>query len=306
MKIAVLGTGAMGSVYAGLLGAGDNEVWAVDPWREHMAAIEEHGLRVEGASGDRVTRIRATTDPGETGICDLVIVATKAAQVIDAARSASPLLGPGTTVLTIQNGLGAAERLATVIPAAHIVVGVAGGFGSSIVEPGRVHHHNMQLIRIGEMHGAITHRVRRLEELWRTAGFTVQAYDDINQLVWEKFICNCTFSGPCTVLRRTFAEVMEDEHAWGVARACGLEAYAAGRAKGVSFSFGDPVDYITRFGACMPDARPSMLLDHLAGRRSEIDAINGMVPVVAREVGTAAPVNEVVVALVRALERNFA
>ncbi|MDX1515052.1 MAG: ketopantoate reductase C-terminal domain-containing protein, partial [Gammaproteobacteria bacterium] len=131
------------------------------------------------------------------------------------------------------------------------------------------------------------------------------AFDDIEQLVWEKFICNVTFSGPCTVLRRPIGEIMADENAWSVALACGLEAHAAGVAKGVKFSFHDPKAYIHDFGSKIPGARPSMLLDHLAGRRSEIDAINGMVPVVAREFGVPAPVNQVIVALVKALERNF-
>ena len=98
---------------------------------------------------------------------------------------------------------------------------------------------------------------------------------------------------------------MNDANGWQVASGCGLEAYAAGKAKGVNFSFDDPLAYITDFGSKMPNARPSMLLDHMAGRRSEIDAINGMVPVVAREVGTAAPINEVIVALVRARESEF-
>ena len=114
-----------------------------------------------------------------------------------------------------------------------------------------------------------------------------------------------TFSGPCTVLRKTIGQVMASEHAWNVALRCGLEAHAAGVARGVNFSFDDAAKYIHAFGSKMPDARPSMLLDHLAGRRSEIDAINGMVPVVAREVGTEAPANEVIASLVRDLESAF-
>ena len=99
---------------------------------------------------------------------------------------------------------------------------------------------------------------------------------------------------------------MADDGAWQVALGCGLEAHAAGVARGVRFSFEDAAAYIEAFGSKIPGARPSMLLDHLARRRSEIDAINGMVPVIAREVGTAAPYNEVITALVRARESAFA
>ena len=81
MKIAIVGTGAMGSVYAGLFASAGHEVWAIDRWREHVDAIREKGLRVEGASGDRTVRIHATTEPGEAGPCDLVVLATKAMHV---------------------------------------------------------------------------------------------------------------------------------------------------------------------------------------------------------------------------------
>ena len=90
MRIAVVGTGAMGSVYAGLLAAAGNEVWAIDTWQEHIDSIRERGLRVEGASGDRTVRLDATTDASEPGPCDLVIIATKAAGVASAAASIGP------------------------------------------------------------------------------------------------------------------------------------------------------------------------------------------------------------------------
>ncbi len=305
MKIAVMGTGAMGSVYAGLLADAGNEVWAIDVWPEHVQAMRERGLRVEGASGDRTVRVHATGDPADAGPCDLVIIATKASGVGAAARAAEPLVGPDTLILTIQNGLGAGERICEHLPPDNVLLGVAGGFGASMKGPGHVHHNGMELIRLGEMKGGITDRLRRVEDTWREAGFNVRSFDDIEQLIWEKFICNVTFSGPCTVLRKTIGEVMGSEHAWGVALRCGLEAHAAGVARGVNFSFDDAARYIHAFGSKMPGARPSMLLDHLAGRRSEIDAINGMVPVVAREVGTEAPANEVISSLVRDLESAF-
>jgi 2-dehydropantoate 2-reductase len=305
MKIAVVGVGAMGSVYAGLLAEAGHEVWAIDVWPEHVAAIREHGLRVEGASGDRTVKLSATTDPAEAGACDLVILATKAAGVAPAAQALSPLLGEETPILTIQNGLGAAERLEQYVPSERILIGVAGGFAASMRGPGHAHHHGMELVRLGERAGGITPRLEAVAKVWEEAGFRVKTYDDIDQLVWEKFIVNVTFNGPCTAFLRSAKEVIEDPITWRVAMGCGREAFEAGRAKGVKFSFDDPEDYIQRFRERVPDARPSMLQDHEAGRRSEIDAINGMVPVVAKEVGTAAPYNEVITAVVKAREATF-
>ena len=102
MKIAVVGAGAMGSVYAGILGDAGNEVWALDVWAEHVEAINRSGLTVEGASGRRTVRINATSDPAEIGVCDLVVIATKARDVETAARRAKPLVGRETVVLPDQ------------------------------------------------------------------------------------------------------------------------------------------------------------------------------------------------------------
>ena len=303
MKIAVVGVGAMGSVYAGLLASAGNEVWAIDTWREHIDAIRARGLRVEGASGDRTVRLDATTDASDPGPCDLVIIATKADGVASAAASIGPLLRDDTLVLTIQNGLGAAERICRHLPADNVLLGVAGGFGASIRGPGHAHHNGMELVRLGELGGGITERLERIGSVWRDAGFNVKCFDDINQLVWEKFVCNVAYSGSCTIFECTIAGVQANQHAWKVASGCAAEAYAAGVAKGVRFSFDDPVAHVREFGRKIPHSRPSMLQDYLAKRPSEIDAINGMVPVVAREVGTAAPYNEVVTAIVKAKER---
>ena len=306
MKIAVVGVGAMGSVYAGLLADAGNEVWAIDIREDHLNAIREQGLRIEGASGDRIVKqLKVSTRAADAGSCDLVIIATKASGIESAARCIPPLLHNDTLILTIQNGLGAAERICQYLPPDNILLGVAGGFGASLKAPGHVHHNGMELIRVGEMKGGLTSRVERIVDVWQTAGFTVKGYEDIQQLIWEKFVCNVTFSASCTVFGCTVEEVMDDTHAWKIARGCGLEAYAVSQAKGISMSFDDPEKYITAFGQKLPKARPSMLLDHLERRPSEIDAINGMVPIVANEVGLRAPYNEVMTAIVKSRESMF-
>ncbi len=306
MKIAIHGTGAMGSVYAALFAEAGHEVWAVDPWQDHVAAINAQGLRLEGASGDRtVSGIRATTDIAEAGACDLIVIAAKAAGVGPAARAIAPVLTPDTLVLTIQNGLGAAERIAAHMPVNNVLLGVADGFGAALKGPGHAHHAAMKLIRIGEIGGGRMDRAEGLAESWRNAGFEARAFDDIQQLIWEKFLCNVTFSAPCTVFGATVGELMDHPERWAIALAAMQEAYALARVLNVNLSFDDPVAYVTAFGARMPDARPSMLLDHMAGRRSELDAINGAVPPLGRAHGIATPTNDVLAAVLRQREESF-
>ena len=183
-----------------------------------------------------------------------------------------------------------------------IVVGIAGGFGASVVAPGHVHHHGMELVRLGEPGGQVSPRVEQIAETWRAAGFAVQAEDDVERLVWEKLVCNVCFSGTCTVLERTIGEVLDDPHAWSIASSCALEAYEVAVASGVALGFDDPVEHTAAFGERIRDARPSMLLDRLAGRPSEIDAINGAIPSRATVLGLVAPVNATITALVKAGE----
>ena len=195
MKIAVIGVGAMGSVYAGLLADGGHEVWAIDVWQDHLDAIRSNGLRVEGASGDRTVKtLNVSSDAADAGVCDLYIIATKASGVGPAASAIASLMGPDSLVLTIQNGLGAGERIGEHMPVENVLLGVADGFGASMKGPGHAHHNAMNLIRIGEMGGGLSPRLLEIADVWKGAGFNVKAFDDINQLIWEKFICNCTYS----------------------------------------------------------------------------------------------------------------
>ena len=173
LRIAIVGTGAMGSVYAGLLGDAGNDIWAIDIWKEHIDAIRTNGLRVEGASGDRIVRINATCEPSEVALCDMIIIATKAGDVSSAVKSINPMIGPNTVIVTIQNGIGTAEQISRIIPQNRILIGVAGGFGASLKGPGHVHHHGMELIRLGEMAGGLSPRLEQIVRIWRDAGFNV-------------------------------------------------------------------------------------------------------------------------------------
>lgn len=290
----------MGSVYAGLLGAAGNDVTAVDVNGEHVEAIRQRGLRVSGASGERVVQMAATTRPAAVGVVELVVIATKAMDARVAAGSAEPLIGPQTTVLTIQNGLGAADAVAEVVDERQLVVGVAGGFGASLVEPGHAHHHGMELVRLGERTGPAGARCERIADVWRAAGFTVKTYDDVSRLLWEKLICNACYAGVCGLLELTIGEVVESPHAWAIASRCAQEALDVGRACGVNLEIADCAAYVRDYGLAIPGARPSLLLDLLAGRPTEVEWINGSVPREGEKVGVEAPTNALITSLVLA------
>lgn len=305
-RVAIVGCGAMGSVYAGLMASAGHDLHCITKWPDHAEAMDNLGLRVEGASGDRTVRVHGSTTTEGIGPCDLVIIATKAFDVEEAARSALPLLGAETVVQTIQNGLGSAERVAPIVGADRLAVGVVGGFGASMRGPGHVHHNGMEMIRFGAFAGLPRERLAASAAIWESAGFKTALFDDLGRMVWEKLIMNVAFSGTSALTGLTIGEILADPNAWQVARGCAEEALAVARASGVKLEVGDPIEHIQKLGGKIGGARPSMLLDHLEGRRSEIDAINGAIPRVGKEVGVPTPVNDLVVALVKARERRFA
>jgi 2-dehydropantoate 2-reductase len=296
----------MGSVYAGLMASAGHEVHAVTLWEDHAHAMAANGLRVEGISGDRTVHLASagTTTEG-IGACDLVIIATKAYDVEAAARSSLPLLGEATVVQTIQNGLGSPERVARIIDPRRLAVGVVGGFGASLRAPGHVHHNGMEVTWFGAFDGLPKALLERSAETWTTAGFKVALHDDVQRMVWSKLLVNVTVSGPACATGMTIGEIMDHPDAWAMARGCAREAISVAHAAGVTFDTPDPMAHIVHLAGKIRGARPSMLLDAMAGRRGEVDVINGSICRAGRQHGVATPVNDTLVAIIKAREANY-
>ncbi|MBP6850290.1 MAG: 2-dehydropantoate 2-reductase [Rhodoferax sp.] len=305
MNIAVVGCGAMGSIYAGLLASAGHTVCVVDGWQAHVDAINTRGLHVEGASGDRWVRMQAYREAPPRTV-DLVIVAAKAAQVAAAARGTLALLGPQTLVLTLQNGLGSDDTVAQIVGADRLLVGIAAAFGASLRAPGHCHHEGMAAVRIGAYGALDPTRAESVAALWRDAGFNAQAVTQVRAMQWEKLICNVAYSGPSALSGMTVGEVMDDPDLGPVSRAAAVEAWEIARARQVPLEVSDPIAHVRAFGERVRHARPSVLQDIERGRRSEIGVINGAIPREAALCGREAPVNATITALVRLRERGLA
>ena len=252
--VVIIGAGAMGSVYAGLMQDAGHDVHGVCLWPDHVEAVTRNGLRVIGASGDRRVRLASMSMSAE-GIevqPDLLIIATKSFDVEEAARSALPLVGPHTVVQTIQNGLGAPQRVAAIIGEERLAIGVVGGFGASVPEPGTAHHNGMEMIRFGSYSVLPRADLESSVDIWRSAGFTAKVFEDTEQMVWEKFIMNVAFSGTTSATGLTIGEVMANESSWWVARNCCEEAIAVARAKGITLESENPSSMSALWGRKFP------------------------------------------------------
>ena len=305
-KIAIIGTGAMGSIYAALFKEAGHSVVAIDIWEEHINQINTNGLIIDGASGyKKVSGIKAYSNIKKSENFDIYIISTKASAVSDVAKKLRGIVKKNSIILTIQNGLGAGERISKFLPSENILLGVAEGFGASIVSAGHIHHNAMRQIRLGEMNGGITKRLKSIENLWKKAGFNANAFEDIHKLIWEKFICNVFLSAPCTVFECNIGEILKNKNLKKIALGCMMEAYKIGLEKKINFSFSDPEKYVLDFAKVMPKANPSMRLDHLSERKSEIDSINGMVAKLSKNFKLEAPYNEILSEIVRQKEKKF-
>jgi 2-dehydropantoate 2-reductase len=304
MRIAVIGCGAMGSVYAARLASGGNDVTAVTRNVAHATAMARSGLVLSGPDGTRTVRVAASASPpAET--FDLVVLAVKAGDVASAAPTLMPLLGPHTLVVTLQNGLGSAEVAADAIGADRLVVGIATAFGASLPAPGHVQHTAMRSLKLGAYGGLDATRVEEVASVWRTGGFDADTVADIAAMQWEKLICNVAYSGPCALSGLTVGEVMDHEQLGQVSRRAAVEAWETARALDIGIDVADPVEHALAFGRQVRAAKPSALLDHEAGRVSEIAVINGAVPREAAKAGRDAPVNATIAALALAREQAW-
>jgi len=192
---------------------------------DHVAAVNARGLRVHGASGDHTVRLASMAlGTDGIGVCDLVVIATKAFDVAAAAESARSLVGPDTVIQSIQNGLGSPERVAAVLGGDRLAIGVVGGFGASVPVPGVAHHNGMEMIRFGAFAGLPRQALEASARIWTSSGFAVQLFEDTDRMVWEKLVVNVAFSGTTCLTGLTIGQVMADPSAWAVAEACAREA----------------------------------------------------------------------------------
>ena len=296
----------MGSIYAARLSNAGHSVCAIDVWADHVDAMNLGGLTIDGPEGRlQAANIRATCELPPDEPYDLYVIATKSFAVRKNAEAIANTLSPDAMVLTIQNGLGAGDDVAAFVPKSQIILGVAEGFGASMIGPAHAAHTSMKQIRLGLMQGMEDQKLSRVADAWHDGGFHIEIYDDITQLIWEKLLCNVTLSGPCTAFGRNVAELRAQAAEWNIALSCMKEAYAIGMHLGINFSFDDPLRYVTEFADRVGTAKPSMLQDHEAQRASEIGTINGAILKLGNELNVPTPYNETICAVIRAREAQF-
>ena len=301
MRIAVVGSGAMGSLYGGLLADAGEDVTLIDIWKEHVDAINTRGLKISGASGERLVRVKATTNPAEVGTVDLIMIFVKAYDTKKAAQDALPMVGPETVFLTLQNGLGNVEQIEEVAGKGRVVAG-ATTHGSTLVGPGEVFHAGKGLTYIGELTGEITERVKRIAETFNRAGIETHISQNIQGIIWKKILINVGINAITAITGLRNGEILLVPEVKEIVRKAVLEAAEVAKAAGITVEMEDPVAEVYKVAELTAKNKSSMLQDVERGRRTEIDAINGAIVRIGKQYGVDTPVNETLVAAVKGIE----
>jgi 2-dehydropantoate 2-reductase len=300
-RIAVVGPGALGCLFAGTLALAGHDVRLLGRRPEQAQEIEHRGVVVERDGTERQARVRAGTDPSTLGPVDLAIVLVKAYDTAAAAHSLQALLGVDGIALSLQNGLGNVEALVAVLGAERVLGGITSQ-GATMLGTGRVRHAGFGPTGLAEASGRLTERAQQIAALLSGAGIEARAAEEVAPLVWGKLIANAAINPLGALLRCQNGQTAERPSSELLFVALAAEAGAVARALGVTLPFPDPVEHARSVAQVTSRNRNSMLQDVENGRRTEIDAINGAVARLGAEVGVPTPVNATVAGLIRALE----
>lgn len=305
MKIAVVGAGAMGSIFGGQLAQGGNDVTLIDVWREAVAAINADGLTVDDKAGKtRTIRVPATTDPAEVGPVDLVLIFVKCYHTEDAVRSAAPLIGPGTDVLSLQNGWGNAPRIAGIVGEERVLVGVTY-HSATVLGPGHVLHAGRGATFIGELNGTMSGRLQEIAATFNAAGIETTLAPDVLETIWSKLALNVCTLPTSALLRFDAGQLVEHEGTLESMRALLRKTVAVANAQGIALDFDKRWEAITGLLQRASGAKAAMLQDVENRRRTEIDVINGAIVEAEQRLNIPTPYNDAMVWLIRSLEETF-
>jgi len=296
MKIAIMGTGGVGGYYGGLLAQQGHEVTFIARG-DHLKAIQENGLQVKSIHGDfHIQPAKATDDPGQIGLVDLVVFCTKTYSIDHAAQQIKPIVGEETTVLPLQNGIDAAERIGAVVGMEHLIGG-ATWISSAVEAPGIIKQvSQFRRVVLGELDGQVSARAQAVHKAFEETGITAELSEDILKILWTKFVFISMASSLGSLTRLTIGQYRSVPETRTMMTGLMQEVEAVARAQGVELD-SDVVQKSMDFvDNATPQIKPSMQLDVEAGRISEIEAMIGVIGHKGRELGVPTPVAHMVYA----------
>src|SRR5262245_7989605 len=303
MRIAVMGAGAVGAYFGAKLAAARHNL-AFIARGKHLAAMQANGLKVNSPSGNlHIAQARFTADTKEIGAVDLILFCVKSYDTIGAAASLKPMIGPDTMILSLQNGVDNAEKIAQLWGEKRTLAGVVY-IGAQVTEPAVVTHSAGGKVVFGQMDGAVSESAKAVEHLLSAAGIPRELHVSIQRVQWSKLLWNAPFCAISCLTRASMKQIVESAPLLELARECMTEVKTAAHTRGVDLSpalFDETISFSRGLG----EFKPSMLQDLEAGKPLEYEAFNGVVVKHLRRAGKAAPVNQSFYALLEHLDEKI-
>ncbi|MBN3755652.1 2-dehydropantoate 2-reductase [Paraburkholderia sp. Tr-20389] len=293
MKVAVMGAGAVGCYYGGMLARAGHEVVLIGR-PQHVEAIERRGLRLETQSFDEHIRLAASTQASAVQGAKLVLFCVKSTDTESAALEIKPFLAPDTLVLSLQNGVENADEVRTLVPqeVAAAVVYVA----TEMAGPGHVRHHGR-----GELVIEPSKASAEVAQTLIAAGVPTQISDNVRGALWAKLILNCAYNALSAITQLPYGRLVQGEGVTTVMRDIVDECLAVAKADGVTIT-GDVDKAVRMIAETMPGQYSSTAQDLSRGKRSEIDHLNGLIVRRGEALGVVTPSNRLLHTLVKLIE----
>jgi 2-dehydropantoate 2-reductase len=291
MKIVIVGSGAMGCLFAHFLTKSKEEIWILDKTKERAAQISQCGIMVEGMSGKYQVKVKATAEVKEIGQADLVIICVKSYDTKEAVMLSKGLVGENTSVLTLQNGIGNLEIISEVVGADRVIGGVT--------------NEGATLLDIGSIDRKIPVEMRAIREIFNKVGLETRISRDIKGLLWSKLIINVGINALTAITRLHNGKLIEFEGTRKILREAVTEATKVAKRKRIKLVYDDPLAKVEAVCEATAGNISSMLQDVLKKKRTEIDFINGVIVRQGQELGIPVPVNQILLDLVKTIETSY-
>ncbi|MBW2408520.1 MAG: 2-dehydropantoate 2-reductase [Deltaproteobacteria bacterium] len=307
MEIAIVGAGVLGSIFGGLFLEKGFGVTLIEVLKERVRLIDKEGLWLQWPDGERThSKIPITSEPGEVGRKDVVMIAVKGYHTRSAIESAMPMIGKDTVVLSVQNGLGNLEAIAETVGPQRVVGGITAHSGMPLsMNEVRYVGGLGPLLVIGPYDGVSRPGFESMVKQFQKAGLDVHTTDDINSVIWKKLIANVSTNVVAALTGLTGGIAVKHEQSVKIIEALSLELSQVARAKGIDFpELDDPLDFSLKAFASTRDNRVSMLQDVEAGRPTEIGNLNEVIVSEGRRFNIPTPYNQAVSWLTRGVEER--
>tara|TARA_B110000305_G_scaffold86299_1_gene97204 strand:+ start:299 stop:1240 length:942 start_codon:yes stop_codon:yes gene_type:complete len=307
-KVAVLGAGAMGCLFGGLMAEKGLDVVLIDVWKDHVDAINKNGLKMDGHGGDRFIKIKATTDPSTLKTVDAIIIMCKATALKTALTNSKNIIGDNTMLMSFQNGIGH-EAIMQEIAGKDKVLGGTTTQASNIVGPGHIKNHGSLPSWIGEYEGGMSDRVSDLAETFTAHNLETIAVADIKKRKWMKLFALTAIGPLSSVFNLHHTDLYITNKNQKVSRSLGkqiiLETRAVAKADGVDVTEDECLEMFNKIVDSKQTNKSSMCFDILNKRKTEIEFINGAVAKIGKSHGIKTPMNDLMYNMIMVKEGMY-